>query len=652
MIDFGAWWEKHNRGVVGFTTPQINARPKNVKGSEKSPRDKKKVKRHEAASLPTRNYAYGAQTPTEHLDEGEKQIRLGYEYQCALVRIERERRDAVGQASLDRDHRYPELAALVQRSNDIVVEIELLRAEIKARNQQTRKRERWPEINEKIDVLRAELLALKGRKGTPPKLSAVEGKIYALRQKYKDDAAYLEALRDSTATAQAKAKAALAAAKEAGLYWPTYNAITRAADQAAKAIDSPRFPRFDGGGSIYYQIQTESGAEYLTPYEAHRCGSNHLQIHSTDHPKHFVAKVRIGSEGRLIPIWLSVPFKMHRPLPPDTYITNVIVSKKRVEARSVWQIVFTLARPAGWQKPRQATGKIIAVNLGWRIVPEGLRVAYWRDSAGNAGQIVFPHDGPCSEGRPPYTSLWSRIEELQSDRDKLFNEAIADLQRWKQGAQNLPDWFVEATASLPQWRSQGRLAGLVNRWRDNRFAGDEEIFGRMEQPPCGKNWQRYTGWRNKDKHLWTWQENLRNQVLAGRQHFYRVLAARWASEYDRVLLAKIDWTKLRRDPQPEEAQEEIAKLYRNIASCGELQKAIKEVAEVQWFPAANLTRTCHRCDHVQQRMNRGKRMHTCENEPCGKTWDLDDNHCRNLLASGDVVDKSPGTARGDEESAA
>jgi hypothetical protein len=60
-----------------------------------------------------------------------------------------------------------------------------------------------------------------------------------------------------------------------------------------------------------------------------------------------------------------------------------------------------------------------------------------------------------------------------------------------------------------------------------RFAGDEQAFGALH------------AWYNRHVHLWTWQANLRDQLIRRRRELYRCFAADLAERFDCVFLKDI-----------------------------------------------------------------------------------------------------------------
>ena len=86
-------------------------------------------------------------------------------------------------------------------------------------------------------------------------------------------------------------------------------------------------------------------------------------------------RIRVGSDRR-VPLWLELPVMLHRPLPPSGVIRAASVVREIVGGRYRWRLLLIVEQPAD-EAPRQ--GFTVAIDLGWRMLDDGLRVAYWED---------------------------------------------------------------------------------------------------------------------------------------------------------------------------------------------------------------------------------------------------------------------------------
>jgi hypothetical protein len=324
--------------------------------------------------------------------------------------------------------------------------------------------------------------------------------------------------------------------------------------------------------------------------------------------KHAQVRLRVGSKKDKSPIWATVPIVLHRPLPEEGRIKWVRLVRRRVGRRVRHSVQFTISFPGSGMAaaPRDGT---VAADINWRLLPEGLRVATWVGNDGETGHIILPKT---------WLDEMDRVQGLQATRDKLFNHARADLTAWMRRAPSLPDWLTEDTRTIQQWRAIGRLVGLVTRWRDRRFAGDEEIRSHLE------------AWRSKELHLFEWETHLREQLLNRRREIYRVSAARLGDRYGTCVLENMDLRKFARQEGPMERVADAVRSLRQKAALHSLRQALRHKLRIVTIPAMHTTRTCHGCGHVQKRFNAARRLrYRCE--ACRLEWDQDENAARNML---------------------
>src|SRR5690606_20002748 len=106
-----------------------------------------------------------------------------------------------------------------------------------------------------------------------------------------------------------------------------------------------------------------------------------------------------------------------------------------------------------------------------------------------------------------------------------------------------------------------RLAALALRWRQERFAGDEAGYTLVET------------WRKRDRHLWEYEANLRDQLLARRREQCRRFAAHLARTYGEIVLEDFDLRQVASGDGREE-QYAGARHQRQLANVAGLRQAI------------------------------------------------------------------------------
>jgi transposase len=225
-----------------------------------------------------------------------------------------------------------------------------------------------------------------------------------------------------------------------------------------------------------------------------------------------------------------------------------------------------------------------------------------------------------------------KVADLESIRDKSFNEARARLVAWLivNGA-TAPQWLKDETKTIGQWRSIDRLIRLTQRWKRERFAGDADGFRDLE------------AWRYNDHHLWRWQEDQRINSIRARREIYRCFAARLCERYATVYVDDFDLrTVAEKRPIEAEPQTEFvgARANRQLAAVSILRGAIDNAAPsrgtfVVEVETGHDTRTCADCGHEENWDAAKSINHICP--ACGVVWDQDVNAARNVLRRGEQL---------------
>lgn len=411
------------------------------------------------------------------------------------------------------------------------------------------------------------------------------------------------------------------ACRESGCFWINSQEVKRDW-QAARRKGMPQFHRWDGSGRV---------AVYLggLPVADAWGDDRRFRLRPGPRERDAVALIRVGSEGRQgrTPVWLALPLRLHRPLPEDARIRWVAAQREVLAGRDRWSVHLCLERePPCWRTHGGPRAGVIALDLGWRQRPGGMRVATWADDAGHEGEIVLPSW---------HWEAMQKVSGLGGIRDQLWNQTIAALAAWVRERERVPGWLAESARAWHAWRRKGHLVHLVRQWTENRFAGDEVGFAIAET------------WLRRDQHLWEWEANLRDQALRRRREYYRVIAADLARRYAGVVVEDFDLSEVARrkpgpDGEPGPAAElvAIARRQRQWAAVHELRRAIvsactREGVAITVVPAADTTVTCAACGTVD-RFDKRALYHRCSG--CGQEWDQDVNAARNLLArAGDIA---------------
>ena len=416
-------------------------------------------------------------------------------------------------------------------------------------------------------------------------------------------------------------------AREAPLHWMNVDDVLLSWNQARRRRDTPRFHRWTGEGKITVRWQNGLPVAKIAGTDTR------LQMDPVDPTAwndaresvrrkglYRTMRVRIDSERRA-PVWLEIPIYLHRPMPTEGIVRSVSILRERTGTHDHWRAVFVVELPeatAALAEEPAHPANAVSVDLGWRQVDEGLRVGVWKGSDGASGEVVLPTE---------WLDAMRKVEDISSIRDQRFNQEKAALAAWL-GAIKAPEWLREESHSIQQWRSAGRLAALVLRWREHRFKDDELIYGALEE------------WRKRDRHLLEWEANLRDQLLHRRQWIYRQEAATLARRYNQVIVEDFDLSQAARVKKNGTGGDlpRAARYQRVLVACHSLRQALVNAfvrehgkEAVVAVDARNTTQVCHACGTLERFDVAQKLRHRCSR--CGAEWDQDENAALNLLAA-------------------
>lgn len=602
-------------------------------------------------------YQYGCPAKVAISDAGMAQLRQANRLWNDLVEIQRKHEAEV--AALWETH--PEVAEAAAR----LAEAELASKEAGAAVKEARQSERSRTVPKELrDRAKAAGMALKEcRLG----LRAAKAAFYDVAKP-----AFV-ALGEGTRAA----KKALYAChvQDAGLYWATYNATVQSfetslgrlyAKRAAGEPSELHFHPFVGEGTWTVQLQREAGDPART-WSALTRGTSKWRNTvlpgdtNSDEWDGFTRgerrrqartriAIRIGTTENREPEWLTLPVSIHRPVPDDADVTQVQVTRRRVGTHYRHSVAVTCRLPAAAAVERKG---LVAVDLGWRRRDDGsLRVGVWRGMApvadvtvsgwlaewirtgdhGRSGEVVVPKS---------WLEEMARLDGVASLADTKRNALRDELVKWLKERPDAAENLGVTPAELAHWRSAGRLARLVLRWRQARMAGDESIFARAE------------AWRCQDRHLVEWESQGRDQLIARRREAFRVVAAQLVAAYGCFVAEDMPIPQLTRKGKPEDGpdyMEEAARKSAKYAAAGSLRAAIKlaaarEGVSAMEVPSMGTTKVHALCGTWLDHDFSEQIMAWCP--ICEMGFDQDVNACENLLrlASGEVVELSREGAR-------
>jgi len=367
-------------------------------------------------------------------------------------------------------------------------------------------------------------------------------------------------------------------------YWGSYLDVESRAQQARAmplydedglAPSAPKFRRWEEPmrGQIGVQIQA---TKPLTWGDILRGQDTRVRVERRDGP-FAMLWIRIGSDGR-DPVWARVPIKMHREVPNAARVSWVRVSCKplscrdKPEYRERWSVEITADDPAPAVRSLDTTlDGAIAVSWSWDVVRtsigtngaedgQAIRAASWRDTRGASGEVLVPESIVKGIRKP---------DGIRAVRDMIWNDAqpkiARAMKRDNATSPRCPKWLSDAAATLHLWRSLGRVHELTRRMRaDDSARGDAYAL--------------LLAWEDRDRHLWDYERNARDEALRERREMYRVLAAQWARRYKIALLSDQDLSREARFGDDADV--------RFTVSPDQLRGALKNAFGDDWIEAA------------------------------------------------------------------
>lgn len=522
------------------------------------------------------------------------------------------------------------------------------------------------------------------------------------------NAALIEQLKLAT---EARIDKAVAEAKANGLLHTNYNKVLTnfkaASRKARKDGRMLRFHHFDGTGRInidetnglvveeaYINAHDkQTGAPYQDTNKGNfLIGAARPLTTKTGIIKNNYAtrrgneirdvRIRVTSGAMGVPVWLTIPTVFHRQLPEGSTIQNATVKLEKVgdKQRFNTNITVRVPKPASRFADVEQDGNqaAVAIDIGWRKVKGGIRIAYWADTSGQHGEWVLPDS--------TFSDQFEKMRDLQSIMKRRFNGIRDLLTPWLKMAQNVPDVVKQAcstfdkdtgvfTFSLHQWLSAQRMVHLLNVWEKNRFTGDYQMFQELRHWYYGDNnsraahkaWKGQETWSkarntryaskpdlyNGHKHLWLWEQHLSDQLQARRLDVYRCLAKSLATKYRQVFVEEFDLRAVAKKKSVESAlvahnplrdvtgqQEDVSRRNRVIASVSTLRNAIenlcgREGLQLVQLDAAFTTKNCSVCGGMQRFNAAEQLVRSCDCDPnVPHYWDQDWNAARNVLDRG------------------
>ena len=326
----------------------------------------------------------------------------------------------------------------------------------------------------------------------------------------------------------------------------------------------------------------------------------------------------------------EIPVVVHRMLPAEADVVQATLTVTRLAGKWDMSVQVTARVP---DSPR-APGEVVAVHTGWRTRGDGsARVAVWASRVplevpGHLAEVAVPSGGG-ERGEIIVPAAWlahaAHPDGIRGVRDIAMEPVREKVAAWLD--EHPQEWGGRPLrgSDVRRWRSPARLAALALAWRAAAPAGDGggEIAGVLEE------------WRHRDKHLWTYEANERDQQIRRRDDVWRKVAAWLASSAGHLVADDSDLSVLRRVPGLQEDDPVFpgmvaarARARAVVAAPGRLRSLVAAAAPgrgvvVTEVESAYLSRTCPACSATGGADARYAEAAVVACPACGHRYDQD-----------------------------
>jgi hypothetical protein len=305
----------------------------------------------------------------------------------------------------------------------------------------------------------------------------------------------------------------------------------------------------------------------------------------------------------------SIEFEtiLHRPMPLNAFVKRTAWIGKRHPMKGWrWFITITLEEPP---VAIHKSAKAVAIEFGWRVFGDAIRVAVMVDQDGLVQDLRLPFDAARShERRHSIPSGWRDLATLDSQIANLLGSAKAELQTL------LSPECCRAQMVDPATMPAGMLIRLLDQLDENGIWPEAATVLRR--------------WKKENDRLRSMKASLSERLIGRRRWIYRNFAARVCREYQTIIIKSLPIQHLSQHGTGLDA----AARYRQWASPAELNLYVRQAAKpngaiVKEAESAFSTTTCAECG--AQAIQSGNLILACPN---GHKWDQDENSARNLLS--------------------
>ena len=413
------------------------------------------------------------------------------------------------------------------------------------------------------------------------------------------------------------------ARQNSGLWWGNYNAVVKAFEYGRSATlrakGTLRKKEGLGPGRLTNQIQGGASVEHLfdgtlsqvninpVPGEAWSDASRGRRKRLQRTFLHATAFVRDGQRRTVT--W---PIVLHRPLPPDCRIKEVVVNRRQFAGRWKWTVSFFCTRVSEFISPAPGN-RHVTVDIGWRKLEDGLRIATYLSGSEEPVFVVLHND---------FLGAYALIGELQAKLVTVLQEGVEIFSSLKV-AETLSNCAarIEIFQSLTE-KKHVDLIDLI------RYLVKQNFFYQI-------NNIEINNWHKSYNKIYLWLKNHQRKTILRRKHLYRNTAV---SIVDRAASVTIHDVKLgelavRRPAESNQAFfPQKARYYRVVAATSDLLRFIEQRCIKCDVPFTRIQLPtplpCPTCGSIKRQTRADALVQKCLY--CNAKWDQDVEACREL----------------------
>lgn len=337
--------------------------------------------------------------------------------------------------------------------------------------------------------------------------------------------------------------------------------------------------------------------------------------------RHTNARLTGGTFGLSKDVQVGFTTVLHRPLPSNALIKGVTWLGE-LHAIKGWQWAVAISLETKRVLNNRPYLPAAAIDLGWRMMGDYVRIGMLADSDGNIVELRFPLEASTYHSRRHgIVSGWRDLLAVDRKISLLVEEVKTKV---CVHLAMLEKPMTEQIKAIAGGLAKARQGGLVRLLR-----------ALQEQQFCTSVQSDLTAWLVENDRMRSVRSALQDRLIHRRQWLYRNLSAFLARRYGVIAIeGDLRIKDMIEDEQgPQEYALSYSHRYHHWAAVAELkadieQATVKYGSQLIKAEAAWSTRTCHICR--EQAEGGAARELTC---PRGHRWDQDVNAAINLLGT-------------------